>query len=57
MYETNNNFYKNLSEDILLTNVSHLDIPFITSWNKIGVNLSGGASAVDVTLTALQLEG
>jgi hypothetical protein len=49
MYETNNNFYKNLSEDVLLSNISHLDIPFMPSWNKIGINLSGGADSALLT--------
>ena len=49
MYQTNNSFYLDLPKDILLTEFSHLHIPFDTKWKRIGVNLSGGADSALLT--------
>lgn len=49
MYETNNKLYLKLSGDILLTKVSHLEMPFDKKWKRIGVNLSGGADSALLT--------
>lgn len=49
MYETNNQFYQSLPNDILLTKIHHLDIPFDKKWKRIGVNLSGGADSALLT--------
>lgn len=49
MFKSNNLLYNNLENDILITNFSHLDIPFNSSWKRIGVNLSGGADSALLT--------
>lgn len=43
MFENNNKLYKNLP--LLLSRYSGLDIPVDVNWNRIGVNLSGGADS------------
>lgn len=48
MFQVNNNMYKTL-DNVLLTNVSKLDIPFDQRWKRIGVNLSGGADSALLT--------
>tara|TARA_R100001509_G_C4865999_1_gene215065 strand:- start:46 stop:870 length:825 start_codon:yes stop_codon:yes gene_type:complete len=49
MYDANNKLYNNLPDDIVFNRVSHLDIPFDPRWNKIGINLSGGADSALLT--------
>lgn len=47
MFEENNKLYKNLN--VLITKVNQLDIPFDISWQRIGVNLSGGTDSALLT--------
>jgi len=49
MYKDNNQLYEKLNDDILFTKVSHLLIPFDKNWQRIGVNLSGGADSALLT--------
>lgn len=49
MFEDNNQLYSNLDNEILLTKISHLDIPFDKKWKRIAVNLSGGADSALLT--------
>ena len=49
MYEVNNSYYKNIANDVILHTVSHLTIPFDSKWNRVGVNLSGGADSALLT--------
>ena len=49
MFSTNNSLYKNISNDILLTTFSKLTIPFDEKWQRIGINLSGGADSALLT--------
>ena len=49
MFSTNNSLYKNISNDVLLTTFSKLTIPFDEKWQRIGINLSGGADSALLT--------
>jgi len=49
MYEVNNSLYKNIADNVLLHTVSHLSIPIDGKWQRIGVNLSGGADSALLT--------
>ena len=49
MYEVNNSLYKNIVDNVLLHTVSHLSIPIDEKWQRIGVNLSGGADSALLT--------
>ena len=49
MYSVNNKLYLELDKNILLTRFSHLDIPFDSTWKRIGINLSGGADSALLT--------
>ena len=49
MFKVNNSMYQNVPKDILLSEFSNLIIPFDKNWNKIGVNLSGGADSALLT--------
>ena len=49
MFDTNNSLYKNISNDVLLTTFSKLTIPLDTRWQRIGINLSGGADSALLT--------
>jgi tRNA(Ile)-lysidine synthase TilS/MesJ len=49
MFEKNNNFYKDLPDNILITKFNGLEIPFDKTWKRIGVNLSGGADSALLT--------
>lgn len=49
MYKTNNKFYNDLPDSVLISNFSHLDIPLDKKWKRIGVNLSGGADSALLT--------
>ena len=49
MFKHNNKLYKNLSKELLITNINGLDIVFDKTWKRIGVNLSGGADSCLLT--------
>jgi hypothetical protein len=59
MFEFNNNLYNDpelqkemygsKNPNVVLHRINGLDIPFSTSWKKIGVNLSGGADSACLT--------
>jgi len=60
MFEFSNILYKNLEKqfkemygsevpDLVLHRINGLDIPFSSSWKRIGVNLSGGADSACLT--------
>ena len=55
LYETNNNFYKDLSSDLIVERFNHLDIVFDPKWQKIGVNLSGGADSALLTFMLCEI--
>jgi hypothetical protein len=56
-FETNNNLYTQLSSkvEINLYRFDGLDIPFNPSWNKIGINLSGGADSTCLAMLLCKL--
>ena len=49
MFNINNSLYKNIANDVILHTVSHLTIPFDSKWQRVGVNLSGGADSALLT--------
>ena len=49
MFEINNKLYSDVKDNKIVENFSHLDIIFDPSWQRIGVNLSGGADSALLT--------
>ena len=49
MFKVNNKMYESLSNELVLSEFSHLQIPFDKNWKRIGVNLSGGADSALLT--------
>ena len=55
LYEVNNKFYEELDDGLIRHKFSHLDIVFDPQWNRIGVNLSGGADSALLTFMLCEI--